>query len=66
MRAHGRTRLLEARAWLAEDAPDRASGIMQSLVVEDLAEGETVLTEVWEMLHPGAALPAHLDFRMTD
>ena len=39
---------------------------MESLVVEDLAEGDTVLGEVWDALHPGAALPAHLDFRMTD
>ena len=33
--------------------------------VPDLAEGDTVLGEVWDALHPGAALPAHLDFRMT-
>lgn len=66
LRAHGRTRLLEARAWLAEGERERAAGIMQSLVVEDLAEGDTVLSQVWDALHPGAALPAHLDFRMTD
>lgn len=36
-----------------------------SLVVEDLAEGDTILGEVWDALHPGAVLPAHLDFRMT-
>ena len=45
---------------------ERAARIMESLVVEDLAEGDTVLGEVWDTLHPGAALPAHLDFRMTD
>jgi hypothetical protein len=39
---------------------------MESLVVEDLAEGDTILGEVWDALHPGAELPAHLDFRMTD
>jgi hypothetical protein len=39
---------------------------MDSLVVEDLAEGDTVLGEVWDGLHPGAPVPAHLDFRMTD
>jgi hypothetical protein len=38
---------------------------MESLAVEDLAEGDTVLGEVWDALHPGTALPAHLDFRMT-
>jgi hypothetical protein len=66
MREHGRTRLLEARAWLARGERGRAAAIMESLVVEDLAEGDTVLGEVWEALHPGAHLPAHLDFRMTD
>jgi hypothetical protein len=66
MRAHGRTRLLEARAWLAHGERGRAAAIMESLVVEDLAEGDTVLGEVWDALHPGAPLPAHLDFRMTD
>jgi hypothetical protein len=66
LREHGRTRLLEARARLAEGERERAAGIMESLVVEDLAEGDTVLGEVWDELHPGAALPAHLDFRMSD
>jgi hypothetical protein len=65
LRAHGRTRLLEARAWLAQGDRDRAAAIMESLVVEDLAEGDTVLGEVWDALHPNAPLPAHLDFRMT-
>jgi hypothetical protein len=65
MREHGRTRLLEARARLAEGERERAAGIMESLAVPDLAEGDTVLGEVWDALHPGAALPAHLDFRMT-
>jgi hypothetical protein len=65
VREHGRTRLLEARALLAEGERERAARIMDVLVVEDLAEGDTVLDEVWEELHPGAPLPAHLDFRMT-
>ena len=65
LRAHGRTRLLEARARLAQGEHEPAAAIMESLVVEDLAEGDTVLGEVWEALHPGAPLPAHLDFRMT-
>ena len=46
MREHGRTRLLEARARLAEGERERAARIMESLVVEDLAEGDTVLGEV--------------------
>ena len=65
MREHGRTRLVGARARLAEGERERAARIMESLVVEDLAEGDTVLGELWDALHPGAALPAHLDFRMT-
>jgi hypothetical protein len=66
LRDHGRTRLLEARARLALGEPEHADRIMQSLVVEDLAEGDTILGEVWDALHPGAELPAHLDFRMSD
>jgi hypothetical protein len=66
MRAHGRTRLLEARASLATGEHERADRIMRSLVVEDLAEGGRELDELWEWLHPGTALPPHLDFRMTD
>jgi hypothetical protein len=66
IRRHGRTRLLEARALLAEGERERAGRIIESLVVEDLAEGDTVLDEVWNALNPGVALPAHLDFRMTD
>jgi hypothetical protein len=66
MREHGRTRLFEALARLALGERERASQIMDSLVVEDLAEGDTVLGEVWNALHPGVPLPAHLDFRMTD
>ena len=65
LRAHGRTRLLEVRARLAEGERERAARIMASLVVEDLAEGERVLDELWDTLHPGAEVPAHLDFRMT-
>jgi hypothetical protein len=65
LREHGRTRLLEARACAAVGDLERADRIMQSLVVEDLAEGDKVVTALWDTLHPGAALPAHLDFRMT-
>ena len=65
LREHGRTRLLEARALLATGERGQAARIMESLAVEDLAEGDTILGEVWDALHPGAALPAHLDFRMT-
>jgi hypothetical protein len=66
MRDHGRTRLLEARARLDLGERESADEIMDSLVVEDLAEGDTVLGEVWDSLHPGTELPSHLDFRMSD
>ena len=66
LRDHGRTRLLEARALLGEGERERAARIVESLVVEDLVEGDTALDEVWNALHPGSPLPAHLDFRMTD
>jgi hypothetical protein len=66
LREHGRTRLCEARALLARGERERAGRIMDVLVVEDLAEGDTVLDEVWDALHPGTPLPAHLDFRMTE
>jgi hypothetical protein len=66
IREHGRTRLLEARACIAVGERDRADAIMSSLVVEDLAEGGRDLDATWSELHPGVALPAHLDFRMTD
>jgi hypothetical protein len=65
LRDHGRIRLLEVRALIDEGHRERATRIMQSLVVEDLAEGERVLDTLWDALHPGAPLPAHLDFRMT-
>ncbi len=65
-RAHGRTRLLEAKACVATGQQEHAERIMRSLVVEDLAEGGRELDELWESLRPGTALPPHLDFRMTD
>jgi hypothetical protein len=65
VRAHGRTRLIEARACLAAGRRDRADRIMGSLVVEDLAEGGRELDATWHELHPDEPLPAHLDFRMT-
>ena len=65
VRRHGRTRLLEAQALLAADSPTEASAILDDLVVEDLAEGERVLGDLWQALHPGTPIPPHLDFRMT-
>ena len=64
VRRHGRTRLQEAQAHAAAGAPERTDALLADLVVEDLAEGETVLGELWHRLHPGTPIPAHLDFRM--
>ena len=66
VRRHGRTRLLEAQALLAAGSPTEAAAILDDLTVEDLAEGERVLGDLWQALHPGTPIPRHLDFRMTE
>jgi tetratricopeptide (TPR) repeat protein len=66
VRRHGRTRLQEAQAHAAAGSPERADALLADLVVEDLAEGETVLGDLWRSLHPDTEIPAHLDFRMHD
>jgi Domain of unknown function (DUF5107) len=48
VRAHGRTRLLTARAALAADDVDRAAGLIdEGVEVADLREGEIALHELW-------------------
>lgn len=64
VRDHGRTRLLEVRALVASGRREEASSLLDGIVVEDLAEGETVLGDLWRELHPGAEIPTHLDFSM--
>jgi hypothetical protein len=66
VRRHGRTRLLEAQALLAAGRPADADAALAGLVVEDLAEGDAVLGDLWRALHPDEPLPAQLDFQMTD
>ncbi len=66
VRRHGRTRLQEAQAHAAAGSRERADALLADLVVEDLAEGETALGDLWRRLHPNTELPAHLDFRMHD
>jgi hypothetical protein len=66
VRRHGRTRLLEVQALLAAGSRAEAAAILDNLVVEDLAEGERVLGDLWQALRPGTPIPPHLDFRMTD
>ncbi len=64
VRRHGRTRLQEARAHAGTGDTARADALLRDLVVEDLAEGETVISDLWWQLHPGEPVPDHLDFRM--
>ncbi|MGH3346630.1 MAG: tetratricopeptide repeat protein, partial [Nocardioides sp.] len=66
VREHGRTRLQRARALAAAGDPEAADAILVDLEVEDLAEGDRAIGELWHELHAGAAVPARLDFRMTD
>ncbi|MEU4700938.1 DUF5107 domain-containing protein [Nonomuraea dietziae] len=66
-RAHGRIRLLEARAALAAGERDRTGRILRDgLVVPDLREGEDALDELWFAYHGEERdLPADYDFRMS-
>jgi hypothetical protein len=66
VREHGRTRLQEARARAAAAEPAAAEALLADAVVEDLAEGETAVSDLWLQLHPGSPVPAALDFRMTE
>jgi len=52
-------------ALLAAGSRTEAAAILDDLTVEDLAEGERVLGDLWQALHPGTPIPRHLDFRMT-
>ncbi|RNI24315.1 DUF5107 domain-containing protein [Flexivirga caeni] len=67
LRAHGRTRLLHARALhaLGRDAEAAALLADSGLEVPDLAEGDRVIGELWRAVAPGQPLPAALDFSMT-
>ncbi len=66
VRKHGRTRLQEARGRAATGDRQTAERLLVDVVVEDLAEGDTALSDLWQELHPDAPVPAQLDFRMTD
>ena len=66
VREHGRTRLQEARARAATGDPQAAEALLVDVVVEDLAEGDTAVSDLWLELHPGSPVPAQLDFRMTE
>lgn len=64
LRAHGRTRLLRARALALVGRRPEARALMDDLVVPDLAEGSRDLDETWALVSPEEPLPAALDFRM--
>ncbi len=66
VRTHGRTRLLEAQALVRLGRADEAAVILADLEVDDLAEGELALGDLWSQVHPGRSLPPRLDFRMVD
>ncbi len=51
-RAHGRIRLIETQAALAVGDLERAERILDSqFVVDDIREGDTTLTDLWQSLH---------------
>ena len=66
VRRHGRTQLIEARASHGLGLADRAAEILDDLEVEDLAEGELAVGDLWAQVHPGQPIPPRLDFRMVD
>jgi hypothetical protein len=52
IRAHGRIQLLEAQAALMTGDLDRTESILTApLIIDDLREGETILTDLWVQLH---------------
>ncbi len=65
VRELGRLRLLEVRAALACGDRARATRVLAtSVVVPDIREGETSLSDLWSELHPGEPIPEDYDFRM--
>ncbi|HEX6150902.1 DUF5107 domain-containing protein [Nocardioides sp.] len=65
VRDHGRTRLQQARALAAAGSRDAAAALLVDLEVEDLAEGDRSIGDLWRDLHPGSTVPERLDFRMS-
>ncbi len=66
VREHGRTRLQQARALAAQGQREAVDALLVDLAVEDLAEGDRAIGDLWRELHPGTEVPAMLDFRMTE
>lgn len=65
VREHGRTRMVVARALAATGREDEALDSLVDVVVPDLAEGDTTLSDLWHRLRPGQPVPQALDFRMS-
>lgn len=65
VRELGRVRLLEARAALAAGDRTRSERVLAGgVVIPDIREGETSLSDLWSQLHPDEPLPEEYDFRM--
>ena len=65
IRSRGRLRMLEARAALTVGDVARAGWVLtEGVVVPDIREGETVLSDLWAELFPDVPLPEQYDFRM--
>jgi predicted Zn-dependent protease len=66
LRARGRFQMLEAQAAAAAGQLQRARVLLDGgVVVDDLREGETTLSDLWVSLYPGTPVPGRYDFRMT-
>lgn len=64
VRDHGRHRLLAGFALVGLGRRDEADTLLADLTVPDLAEGSGTVHQLWKLVHPGAPVPRHLDFRM--
>jgi hypothetical protein len=61
----GRLRLLEARAALACGDLKRVQRILSGgVVIPDMREGDTALSDLWTQAFPGRPVPTEYDFRM--
>jgi len=65
LQQRGRLKLLAARAALTCGDRARVAEVLAAhLVVPDLREGETSLSDLWLQMHPDQPIPAEYDFRM--
>ncbi len=65
VRGMGRLHLLEARAALASGDVERVRRILRGgVVIPDVREGETALSDLWTQVFPDIPVPSDYDFRM--